>query len=136
MSMSYYGIVGYGVNVEKFANKINKDKLISLLKDEDVYEEGYDDYTSYLNGQPYNWLAEMFWYSYGWFDNILTYEDSENCSYLYYPAMLPWELKPSEKSINKEDVDEVIIDTIQSLADVSRSDILSEIGYINDSYLG
>lgn len=135
MSMRYYGIIGYGINLNLVKDRIVKDKLISFLKSENAYIEGRDDYRDYVDGTVYDSIGEMFWYT-ATNNNIVDYCESEDCSYLLFFPTYPWLLPGGVDDTPRELVNDVIIESVQSLTDMTIDEIVPLIDYIDDYYLG
>ena len=104
MSMNFNGVVGYGINVENLYSELDNEKVITFLKEFGCYEEGYEDITEYVNGQPFYSIAEAFGKA---GHSYLFYDDTDEGSYLYFPALLPWEVAEEETSVSKNDVETI-----------------------------
>lgn len=134
MSMRYYGITGYGINCKKLIDNIDKDKFVAFLKEQNKYIEGDDSIVDYVY-DVYDSVAEVFSNA-GNPKITLDYCDSEYGSYLYMPALLPWQLHGNERDMTKEDVEDAVLECVSKLTNLSPDEIISRIEYIDDVYFG
>ena len=131
MSMSYWGIVGYGVcvqDIEKYLNHPKVNRLVAEMNantqfDEDVFE----DYTFY--GEPYSNFAEFLCE----LDetNSLIYDDNGNgeCYFMYAPKY-PWSVKENDPKSYK-DVDDRILKVLKQVCDATEEELRDKIDFIN-----
>ena len=135
MSVSYWGIKGYGVNlddVNKYIDNKKVNEIIRLLNPNITFEEYvFDDCTFY--GDPYSSFGEFL----SDLDDTgtLTWEDggnSEKCYFLYVPPY-PWQTKSNEPKSEKE-IEDRIIKTLLRICETNTDpeDIRKYIEYIDD----
>ena len=138
MSVSYWGIVGYGICIDKIIPHLNNEKIKSKIKElfapkdtesiddaEDVFDEDW------FYGDPYSNFAEFLCE----FDDkhILTWDDDGNgrAFFLYTPCY-PWKFKPEELNLTVDDINMYMTDIIKLVCDLPDEDISNMIDYIND----
>ena len=134
--MCAYGIIGYGIDVDRVAREIDKEKLIAFLKEQGIYEEGRDTAFDYAFDDFDN-MAHLFRSagSGNWVED-LTCDCNDSSSYLYYPAILPWQIRDFERNLKKEDIEDAIISCVSKLTNLTPEQILGYIGYVDDIYWG
>ena len=138
MSMSYWGIIGIGVRSSRIEKHLDKHKCYlevrKQLPEEKIEEESFDLY-DFLYGYTFQNLAEFLQCIcdkssvMSWNDN--GYDDS----YFLYPPTYPWE-KGREDPKSAAEVEEIIIDTLTKVTNLSREDIRSLIEEFNESGCG
>ena len=108
MSMSYWGIVGYGVCIDDIYKYIDQKKVNQLVRDMlpyDIEEDVFEDDTFY--GNPYanfgDFLCSLDE------DHIFDYDDNGNGSaYFLYMPTYSWRLKGNEPKTQKECKDKMM----------------------------
>lgn len=139
MSMSYWGIVGYGVcinDIEKYINHEKVNKIVrSLFKEEDFYEDDdvFEDDTFY--GNPY--------YNFGEFlcelddDKIFNFDDDggDRTFFLYEPRY-PWSGRKERQPNTVEECKDKIIKILKKVCDATYEQLENEIDYISESGCG
>ena len=131
MSMTYWGITGFGVcltDIDKYLNKEKVNKFVRLGNPSMTFEDDvFDDYTFY--GDPYNNLAEFLCE----FDdkNILTYDDNgENDAYLLYVPPYPWRATKNEPKSQIE-LEDYILSILRKVYDADDYELRKSLDYIN-----
>lgn len=137
MSVSYWGIVGYGVLIDDIMpfidNELVNVEVRERNKDIEFKEDVFDDDTFY--GDPYTnfgeFLCEL--------DktNTLTWDDAGNCerTYLLYEPQYPWHLKDNEPE-SYEDIEERIYNVIKQVGKVTQEEIHKLCYNISDAGCG
>ena len=132
MSVSYWGIVGYGVCINDIDKYLDKYKINNLVRkfnpniefEEDVFED--DTFC----GDPYNNLAEFLCDLD--YRNILTWEDDGNGrAFLLYEPVYPWLIKAENQPKSVDEVKDLIIGILLNVCNASRNELVKEIDYIS-----
>lgn len=133
MSVSYWGIVGYGIDLDNIAEYLNKEKVNLLVRKnnpKEIFEEDvFEDDTFY--GNPYSGFGEFLseldeTNTIGWNNSGNTGKD-----YFLYEPKYPWTVKNNDPT-GYEDVENRIIKALLKVYDITEEEIKSKIGYIDD----
>ena len=132
MSMSYWGIVGYGVCLDDIDTYLDKDKINKLVRkmnpEIEFEEDVFDDYTFY--GDPYNNLAEFLCEFDG--KHILTWEDDgQGKAFFMYEPIYPWLKYPKPLPRSVDEVKKLIISILMNVCNATEEELGREIGYIS-----
>lgn len=133
MSVSYWGINGYGIcinDIEKYLNYEKVNKLVrSLNPDVEFEDDIFEDSTFY--GYPYisfaDFLCEL--------DDkkIMSYDDNgDGSSYFLYVPTYPWRRKRNEPKTEQK-LEEYIIKILLKVYDATYDQLSEHIDYI-DTY--
>ena len=132
MSRSYWGIIGYGVNLDDVPN-LNSEKVNRLVRKINPLEKFEGDVLEddTFCGGRYNSLAEFVCE----LDttNSLTWDDGGDCGgqYVLYAPKYPWQVKDNDpRSI--VDVEARLLTVLQKIYDVPINELKEKIGYISD----
>lgn len=121
MSVCYWAIDGYGLKMDDVVHLLDVGKLASWT----LGKEGLEEYNKKIKGAITNAgrlreleciLQDDVFFSVASSTQYLAYASTdmnEDGEYLYYPSKLPWEISEEEKEIKKEDIDNMIIETIK-----------------------
>lgn len=131
MSVSYWGIVGYGVCLEDIEKYLNKGKVIKYLKILDPEFEAKDDPFSddTFYGSPYDTLGDFLCH----IDNkkIMNYTDNGyDRHYFLYEPPYPWHRKANEPSSVTE-LKRYITDIINEIYDIPEKALNRYLDYID-----
>ena len=135
------GTIGYGVCLDNyFASRIVPEKLKAAV--ENIYwtksfapPEDCEDIAFYYATEVFCGWGDLFLSCANEVNNknlsdILTHDDNDCGDYLYFCPDFPWFVTDSYRSITEKDVDDAIIECIQSITDMTEREIKKEIGYI------
>lgn len=138
MSVCRWGITGYGVNIEKIYEYIDKEKVnaivrklipdINLKEDDDVFEDNTFCY------EPYSSFAEFLCE----FDdkNIMTWDsDGDGGEYFLYKPKYPWEINNNDPK-HIEEITEYIIRILQRVFSIPAIILRDYITYIDEVGVG
>ena len=132
MSMDYWGIVGYGVDIDDISKYINHEKVNKLVRellpDEDFEDSDVmDDDTFY--GNPYFNFAEFLCKLDD--DKIFDYDDDgQGRAFLLYHPTYAWTRRSNEPS-SCDECEQKLIKLLKKVCDCSTDDLLRHVGYIN-----
>ena len=139
MSMSYWGIVGYGVcinDIEKYINHEKVNKIVrSLFKEGDFYEDDdvFEDDTFY--GNPYTNFGEFLCELDD--DKIFNFDDDgQDKTFFLYEPIYPWSAKKEKQPQTVEECNDKIIKILKKVCDATYEQLEKEIGYISESGCG
>lgn len=132
MSMTYWGIVGYGIclnDIDKYLNVKKINEKVRAANPKNTFEEDvFDDNTFY--GDPYSNLAEFICET---FDEkgILTWDDDgqDRCFLLYTP-IYPWRMTEKQPKSLKE-LNDYLISVLQTVYDATYDQLDTELDYIS-----
>ena len=114
--MDYWGITGYGINIDDIMDFVDKEKVknivCSLFKELSPEDDIFDDDT--FSGNPYNGFAEFLC------DiddtNLIGCEtDGQGTSYFLYIPPYPWLVRGVPQPKNSEEVAQIIIKTLSKV---------------------
>lgn len=133
MSYCYWGITGYGLDVDDIYNYINHEKVNSLVRElmpnETFEEDVFEDDTFY--GSPYQNFAEFLCE----LDDTHTiiWEDggNSNKAYFLYVPKYPWMVKNNDPTSYK-DVEDRIVNAVMKVCDADEEYVRSKIDSISD----
>lgn len=148
--MSVFAIRGYGIRCEDIKDNIVPEKVFSLLKEsvgKDSEEKmrclsALEDEYKNTNNFDINEIVDYFCTNYCHLAELFAVADETGNlstdnnsdagnSYLFCPAVLPWEA--SEQHFKtEEDVNDAIIAAVQKLTDLSAEEILHHIDDVYD----
>lgn len=133
MSTCYWIIEGVGINTDKIAPHLDRDKLINFLaqqfpEDDDIAELYSNprsfsfDIEDFLYGEPFENLADLLTHCDD--TDTLTYgDDGEGGYYFYYPPSMPWHMRENEPQ-TIEEVHKRIISAVQKVTNLTDTEIL------------
>lgn len=132
MSMDYWGIIGYGIEIQDIYRHINKEKVNKLVRELNPnlkFEDDVFDDDTFI-GNPYNSFAEFLCELDK--NSLFTYDtDGHDRDYFMYAPVYPWAAKKNEPSTEKECKNKMI-NILQQVVDLSDEEISKYIHYIND----
>jgi len=138
MSMTYWGINGFGLCLDSVYGALNqkvvKEKIKELFKPDQT--EGIDDVADILDadwfyGDPYSNFAEFLVEGYDE-KKILSWEDDGNGrAFLLYQPPYPWQLKPEDPKTCDELIS-YMVKVLQNVFDLSHNEIASKLDFISD----
>lgn len=134
MSRSYWGVVGYGINlrdIDKYLDEKSVNRLIREMNPNVEFSDTsvFEDDTFY--GEPYNSFAEFLVKLDD--TNTLTWEtcgDNEN-EYLLYSPTYPWLLKENEPKSYK-DINDRLLNVLKKVYTLPEEEMLKYIDTISD----
>lgn len=132
MSMTSWGIVGYGVSIDDIYKYIDHEKVNAIIRklfrEEDFTEDVFEDDTFY--GNPYTNFAEFLCELDD--DNIFSWDDDgQDKDYFLYEPSFSWARRPNEPSSMVECQDKMV-NILKKVCDVKDADIRACIRYISD----
>ena len=132
MSVSYWGIVGYGVCLDDIDKYLDREKINILVRkanpDIEFEEDVFDDYT--FCGDPYSNLGEFLCE----LDdrNILSWDDDGNGrGFLLYEPIYPWLNNPSNQPKSMNETKDHIISVLKKVCDATYEELSKEIDFIS-----
>ena len=131
MSVSYWGIIGYGVKLNDIYKYIDHDKVNSLVRDlinEDIEGDVFDDDTFY--GNPYSNFGEFLCEFDK--DNIFMYDDNGNDeSYFLFEPHYPWHANKNDPKTEEECADKIMA-ILRQISNGHNNEIRQCIDYVNE----
>lgn len=138
MSMSYWGVVGIGVRSSRIEKYLDKHKcyleVCKQVPEEKIEEENFD-LNDFLYGAVFQNLGDFLYCICDKYDGMSWEENGQNDSYFIYPASYPWYRSPKDPQSFAE-VEEIIVDTLTKVTNLSEEDIRSLIEEINEAGCG
>jgi len=136
MSMSYWPIVGYGVNLDELYEYLNKDKVNALIRDmipnEEFEEDVLEDDTFY--GGVYTSFAEFLCELDD--SKVFSYEnDGATTEYFLYQPRYWWKKKSNDPKTAAE-CDDMIAGVLKKVYDISDEELKTHIDYIDTVGMG
>lgn len=135
MSVSYWGIIGYGLCIDDIYKFINHEKVKHYIKkmvpeieiDEDVFDDVFC-------GDPYSNFGEFLCELDK--DSIFTWDDDGGgrAFFLYAPPY-PWQMKDNEP-VSVLDCENRMIDILKMVCDAPEDELRNCIDYINETGCG
>jgi len=132
MSVSYWGIVGYGVCIDNLYKYLDHEKINKIVRklnlhytfDDDVLEDDT------FEGAVYDCFAEFLCDLDD--DNIFNWDDDGNGrSFFLYMPSYPWQRKENEpQTLNQ--VRDRMVKLLKIVCDASSEDLYNTLGYISD----
>jgi len=135
MSMTYWGIVGYGVCLDDLDPHLNNEKVNKLIREmnPDIVFEGDVLSNDTFYGEAYDSFAEFLCDINE--EEIFTWaDDGQGTYYFMYTAPMPWEMKLTEPKSLKE-MKQRMADVLQKVYDIPFNTLIENITYI-DTYGG
>ena len=137
MSMSYWGITGFGLCMDDIYPALKQDAVKEKIKEmfKAIDTEGIDDVENILDddwfyGDPFSNFAEFLIDAYD-SKKILTWDDDgNNRSFLLYEPPYPWRLKEEDPKSSDELI-EYMVDILQNVVDLPRDEIAKKLDYIS-----
>lgn len=131
MSMDYWAIEGYGVDLDEIEKYINTEKVNELVRkllpNETFEEDVFEDDTFY--GDPYTNFAEFLCELDE--ENIFCYEDDGNArAFFLYEPSYPWARNENEPK-DKQEAEDKMIKVLKKVYDATWNDLRSYIRYIS-----
>lgn len=132
MSVSYWGIVGFGVCLDDIDKYLDKEKINILVRklnpDIEFNEDVFDDYT--FCGEPYTNLAEFLCELD--YRHILSWaDDGNNRAFFLYEPVYPWLSNSDKQPKSINEVKDYIISVLKKVCNTSYEDLSKEIDYIS-----
>ena len=126
MSTCYWMCEGIGIKANELYPYLNKSKCISVLKRElgedfEIQDGGDFEIDDYLFGNPFENMGDFLCHCDD--TNTMTFGDNNDGDcYFYYVPSYPWERRHNEP-LSITEVHERIIDSVQCVCDLSRTQI-------------
>ena len=137
MSISYWSVNGFGINIEGDIFDLNK--IVNLLNlDRENFTE--EDFKNPFNGYLDDWtLQELI-------EEVLEQEKFEKHSkylyyvntgnndlgeYLLYSPSYPWNMSEEEKALTEEDITNMIVEVLEAITILSRDVIVQNLEYVS-----
>lgn len=126
MSTCYWMCEGIGIKTNKLYPYLNKSKCISVLKrelGEDfwIQDDGDFEIDDYFFGNPFENMGDFLCHCDD--TSTMTFGDNNDGDcYFYYVPSYPWERRHNEP-LSITEVHERIIDAVQCICDLSRTQI-------------
>ena len=138
MSTSYWGIIGIGIRSSSIEKHLDKHKcyleVCKQLPEEEIEEEDFN-LNDFLYGNTFQNLGE-FLHCICEKSDVMSWNDNgQDDSYFLYPASYPWYRTPEDPKSFSE-VEEIIVDTLTKVTNLSEDDIRSLIEEINEAGCG
>ena len=136
MSMDYWPIIGYGVNLDKIYKYLNKEKVQKLIQDlnpnEIIDDDVFEDDTFY--GGLYTSFAEFLCELDD--SHIFSYDDDgNNIEYFLYPPRYSWMKRKNDPKTVAE-CDDMIVKVLKKVYDISDEELKTHIEYIDTVGMG
>lgn len=139
MSVNYWSVTGYGVNLE--GNIFDLKKVSSILDLEDDFEdlEGLESpFSGYIGDIVLQDVIEEALSQKGFemHSKYLNYQDTGNNqmgSFLLYNPSYPWRMSDEEKMLKEGDIQNMILEVLETITILSRDEIIER---FEEVYLG
>lgn len=133
MSVSYWGITGYGIDLDDIRNSIDEEKVYRLVKqlvpNEIFGDNVFEDNTFY--GCPYESFGE-FLSELDDTNTILWEDGGENDShYFLYIPKYPWQVSDKDPK-NPKEIEDRIVKVLLKICNESEESLRSKIGFVSD----
>lgn len=133
MSVSYWAVQGYGINLE--GEIFDLDKIIKMLgwnKDDFIEDEAESPFNGYIGDLNLQDIIEDVLAKDGFekHSRYLSYQNTganEMGEYLLYYPSYPWNMSEEEKSLTREDIAEMITEIVEAITILSKDEILKKL---------
>lgn len=131
-------VIGIGLDVTPFIERINKEHLIALLEDSfvDAAAEAIlaamnvPNILAWCCDHLVSYAVELFWYADA--GDYLTYQHLSSGEYLYCPQIYPWKMSGNEPETEAQ-ARQLLVKAVQELVPDATDEEIE--GYIKDLYI-
>lgn len=130
MSISYWAIEGYGVNIEGEIFDLKKVVKELGLDEEDFDEEDFKESSTFMflgDICPFDIIDTMLgkpeFFKHSKYLSFTGTGNGDNGTYLYYCPRYPWHMDEEEKNITKEEIEQMIVDILLRVTVLSEKQI-------------
>ena len=131
MSMTYWGIIGFGICLDDISEYINEEKVKEYVH-KFLPDEVFDDdllQSDVFFGDPYSNMAEFLCEFDE--DNMLSWEDDgQGTAYFLYEPVYPW-LKNNRIPKSQQEIENKMIDIINKVYDIPINILMSKFDYFS-----